>query len=300
MPHIHPYRPNIFAGSPLDRLDSHRKNADWIGRELADPRSAFVPVWRGNNLIDADMSVPALRFLAAADVQDMLASTPWAMLGVRNGQTVFALDVSSRDSPPAPEGSRYEDLRRIGGLLAPDDAAILAHARGLMHWRTRHRFCGVCGAACNAQDAGHVMACTGCRAHHFPRTDPAVIMLVTHEDRALLGQPARFRNMRVFTTLAGFVEPGESLEEAVAREVWEEAGIRVAQVRYQSSQPWPFPASIMLGFSAEAVTADITVDTSELVEARWFTKAEVRACDGFVLPPDMSIARRLIEGWLDT
>ena len=217
-----------------------------------------------------------------------------------DGRPFFALDVSSLDAPPAPDGTRYEDLRRAGSLLPADDAAILAHARGLMHWRTRSRFCSVCGAACSPRDAGHVMGCTGCGAHHFPRTDPAVIMLVTHAGRALLGQPTRFRDMRVFTTLAGFVEPGESLEEAVAREVWEEAGVRVARVRYRSSQPWPFPSSIMLGFHAEATTEAITADADELVEARWFTREEVLAREGWVLPPDMSIARRLIEEWLAT
>ncbi|HTZ70160.1 MAG TPA: NAD(+) diphosphatase, partial [Acetobacteraceae bacterium] len=134
---------------------------------------------------------------------------------------------------------------------------------------------------------------------HFPRTDPAVIMLVTDGERALLGQPAAFRQMRVFTTLAGFVEPGESLEEAVAREVFEETGVRAVRVRYHSSQPWPFPGSIMLGFHADAATAEITIDPDELLDARWFTRDELRAPDGFVLPPNFSIARRLIDEWLD-
>jgi NAD+ diphosphatase len=167
-----------------------------------------------------------------------------------------------------------------------------------MHWRARHGFCSVCGAACRPGDAGHVMLCGGCGAHHFPRTDPAVIVLVTQGDRVLLGQPARFRDMRVFTTLAGFVEPGETLEEAVAREVFEEAGVRVAEVRYHSSQPWPFPSSIMLGFTALATSTDITADPHELVAAGWFTRAQLRAPDGFVLPPPLSIARRLIDDWI--
>jgi NAD+ diphosphatase len=246
-----------------------------------------------------DAGAPALAGLPASGLAHLLHVMPWALLGLRHDQTLFALDLSSLDEPlPAGTEGSFEDLRRMGGLLPAEDAAILAHARGLMHWRTRHRFCGVCGAICAPQQAGHVMACIdGCGTHHFPRTDPAVIMLVTHGDRALLGQPARFRERRIFTTLAGFVEPGETLEEAVAREVFEEAGIRVANVRYRSSQPWPFPASIMLGFTADAVTRDITIDPQEIVEARWFTREELASPADFFLPPPISIARRLIDDW---
>ncbi len=296
---LHAHKPNIFAGSPLDRLDARRKDVAWVKAQLTAPDAAFLPVWRSRSLLAGEAKAPATGTLDPVLAHGLLEAAPWALLGVADGRPFFALDLSSLDSPPAPDGTRYEDLRRAGSLLPADDAAILAHARGLMHWRTRSRFCGVCGAACVPRDAGHVMGCTGCGAHHFPRTDPAVIMLVTRAGRALLGQPARFRDMRVFTTLAGFVEPGESLEEAVAREVWEEAGVRVARVRYRSSQPWPFPSSIMLGFHADATTEAITADADELVEARWFTRDEVRAREGWVLPPDMSIARRLIEEWLE-
>jgi len=296
---IHPHPTNVFAGSLLDRLDARRKDTGWVAEQLIGAQTRFLPVWRSKNLVSGPSGgVPGIASLAAGAVAHLLPAVPWALLGVRDGETFFALDLSSLDDPlPGLTAGVFEDLRRLGSLLPAEDAAILAHARGLMHWRTRHRYCGVCGAACQAEQAGHVMACTGCGTHHFPRTDPAVIMLVTHGDRALLGQPSRFRDMRVFTTLAGFVEPGETLEEAVAREVHEEAGIRVANVRYQSSQPWPFPASIMLGFTADAVTEDIRIDANELVEARWFTRAELEARDGFVLPPPISIARRLIDDW---
>jgi NAD+ diphosphatase len=171
-----------------------------------------------------------------------------------------------------------------------------------MHWRTKHGFCGVCGHTCEQRAAGNVLHCTNatCGTQHFPRTDPAVIMLVHRGDRALLGHSARFPIANMYSTLAGFVEPGESLEEAVAREVFEEAGVRVANVTYHSSQPWPFPASIMLGFHAEALCDTIVVDRDELTDARWFTRAEVRAAEahGFTVPRGDSIARRLIEDWL--
>jgi len=299
MPLIHPHALNIFAGNPLDRVDSRRKDSAWVAAQLAAPGAVLLPVWRGQTYVRGmEAGTPTMAPLPVAALARQLAHLPWALLGVSSEQSFFALDLSPLDEPlPLGMGGSFEDLRRMGGLLPADDAAMLAHARGLMHWRTRNRFCAVCGAACLAEQAGHVMACTGCGTHHFPRTDPAVIMLVTHGERALLGQPARFRERRIFTTLAGFVEPGETLEEAVAREVFEEAGIEVANVRYHSSQPWPFPSSIMLGFIADAVTETICIDPHEIAEAHWFTRAELDAPTAFSLPPPISIARRLIEDW---
>jgi NAD+ diphosphatase len=288
---------HAFSNSPLERMDARRRDAGWIDAQRASGHALFAPVWRSRNLVrrkGANQFEPV--YLPAEAVPE---AAPWALLGARGEAILFTFDLSPWDTPlPGVEAATFEDLRRMGGLLPAEDAAILAHARGLMHWRGRSRFCCTCGAACTARDAGHVLACTGCGAHHFPRTDPAVIMLVTHNDRALLGQPARFRDMRVFTTLAGFVEPGETLEEAVGREVFEESGIRVADVRYHSSQPWPFPASIMLGFSAAATTQEITIDPDELVAAGWFTRADLAAPQDFVLPPPISIARRLIDDWI--
>jgi NAD+ diphosphatase len=297
---IHPYRPNALTGNPIDRAGSRRTEEAWMEAQLSARDSFFVPVWRGRTLMRAgsDGAMVAC-MLGAADVAHLLGTVPWAFLGLMADRAVFAVDLSTLDEPlPHYTDGALQDLRRTGGSVAPRDAAIMAHARGLMHWRARHRFCGVCGAACTPASAGHVLHCAGCGTHHFPRTDPAVIMLVTDGERALLGHPASFRTMRLFTTLAGFVEPGESLEEAVAREVFEETGVRVAQARYHSSQPWPFPASIMLGFHAQAITTEIVTDTTELVEARWFSRAELRAPDGFILPPDFSIARRLIDEWV--
>ena len=199
-----------------------------------------------------------------------------------------------------PEMGAFTDLRAVAGLLPGGDAAILAHARGLMHWRTKHRFCGICGAGCLPQSAGHSMKCTGCNASHFPRTDSAVIMLVHRGDRALLGHSTRFPNSKMYSTLAGFLEPGETLEEAVAREVFEEAGVRVDNVQYHSSQPWPFPASIMLGFYARGLTEEITIDPEEIADAKWFSRDDMlRHRDlGFQLPRGDSIASRLIADWL--
>ncbi len=298
-------RPNVYTGSPLDRVAERRDDEAWVAAALDHPDTLFAPVWRARNLMRGKAEGrPEAVFLsneAAAAIR--MAGGPWALLGMRSGVPLFAVDVSAADDPVPllPEGlGEFVDLRAVPGLLGGEEASILAHARGLMHWRGRHRFCGVCGGACAAKSAGHVMQCVSCEAQHFPRTDPAVIMLVFRGDRALLGHSARFPASNMYSTLAGFVEPGESLEEAVAREVLEEAGVRVGAVHYHSSQPWPFPASIMLGFYAEAETEEIVIDPSELVDARWFTRAQLRdpRAHGFLLPRGDSIASRLIADWI--
>ena len=305
---IRPSRPNPYTGSPLDRADNRRNDADWIAARLADPASLFVPVWRGRTLftgLDDTPMAPRPTFLGADQARILREGEhPWALLGLRGGQAYFTVDLSTlEDATPLlpPEAGRLEDLRATAGLLRADDAAILAHARGLMNWRTRHRFCGVCGSACAVRTAGYAMACTGCGTQHFPRTDPAVIMLVHRGGRALLGHSTRFPTTTMYSTLAGFVEPGESLEEAVAREVLEESGIRVGRVDYHSSQPWPFPGNIMLGFYAEGLNDEIAIDPTELRDARWFSRDELRdhKQGGFSLPRADSIARRLIEDWME-
>jgi NAD+ diphosphatase len=198
---------------------------------------------------------------------------------------------------------RFADLRQLAGRLERQEGALLAFARAMLFWHSRHRFCGLCGTPTRSEEAGHMRRCTdpSCHTMHFPRTDPAVIMLVTDGDRALLGRNKNFPVPGMYSTLAGFVEPGESLEDAVAREVREETAIEVAAVHYHSSQPWPFPANIMLGFYAEAATTEIAVDYGELEDARWFERGWLASHaddDTFRLPRRDSIARRLIGDWL--
>ena len=297
---IEPSRPNAYTGSPLDRAGHLRSRAAWIAEALADAGTRFVPLWRGQNLLSA---APDGTLEAMFPTGLPVAEHPWAFLGQTAGISLFAVDLGAFEAPPTlvcQGAGEFMELRGATARLPPAQAAILAHARGLMHWRSRHRFCGVCGAACESQNGGHVLVCTACGIHHFPRTDPAVIMLVVSGDRVLLGQSRRFLSSQMYSTLAGFVEPGESLEEAVAREVMEESGIRVGRVSYHSSQPWPFPGNIMLGFYADALSEEITVDTEELCDARWFGRKELVApADyGFALPRADSIARRLIEDWI--
>lgn len=299
-------RPNAYTGSPIDRASGRREDAAFIADALAHPDTLFAPVWRARSLMKGveDGHPEAVLLTGAAAEAVRMAGGPWAFLGFWEKRPVFAVDCSGAEDPLPllPEGmGTFTDLRQVAGLLPPGEASVLAHARGLMHWRTRHRFCGVCGGACEPRSAGNAMACTQCGTQHFPRTDPAVIMLVVRGESCLLGHSQRFPNTTMYSTLAGFVEPGESLEEAVRREVAEETGVAVGAVFYHSSQPWPFPASIMLGFHAEGLSEAITIDPEELRDARWFTKAELRDHQalGFSLPRVDSIARRLIEDWLN-
>lgn len=298
-------RPNAYTGSPIDRASGRREDAAFIADALTHPDTLFAPVWRARSLMKGveDGHPEAVLLTGAAAEAVRMAGGPWAFLGFWEKRPAFAVDCSQAEDPLPllPEGmGAFTDLRQVAGLLPPGEASVLAHARGLMHWRTRHRFCGVCGGACEPRSAGNAMACTQCGAQHFPRTDPAVIMLVVRGESCLLGHSQRFPNVTMYSTLAGFVEPGESLEEAVRREVDEETGVAVGGVFYHSSQPWPFPASIMLGFHAEGLSEAITIDPEELRDARWFTKAELRDHQalGFSLPRVDSIARRLIEDWL--
>ena len=302
-------RPNAYSGSPLDRAAHFRDNPTWIEAALEAEETVFAPVWRARNLMRgvAEGAPEAVLLSGAAAAALRMRGWPdggiWAFLGMQGPRPVFSVDISPEDDPLPllpPEIGSFTDLRAVAGLLPNNDASILAHARGLMHWRTKHRFCGVCGGACSPKSAGHAMQCPACKVSHFPRTDPAVIMLVHRGDRALLGHSTRFPNSTMYSTLAGFVEPGETLEEAVAREVFEEAGVRVGNVQYHSSQPWPFPASIMLGFYAEGLTEEITIDPEEIADARWFSRDDMRRHRdlGFQLPRADSIARRLIEDWL--
>jgi NAD+ diphosphatase len=194
----------------------------------------------------------------------------------------------------------WANLRILGPSLSQEDASLLVHALALAEWHRGHRFCPRCGSRLDVAAAGHVLTCTGCGRQHFPRTDPAVIMLVTDgEDRALLGRQPRWPEGR-FSTLAGFVDPGESLEDAVRREVAEEVGVVVGRVTYLGNQPWPFPASLMVGFFAEALSTAISVDADEISEARWLTREEMRAeaeAGTLLLPGAISISRTLIETW---
>jgi NAD+ diphosphatase len=317
---------NYYASPNLERAGLRRRDIAWIRERVADPASVFVPVWRNQSLVfDIAGAGPRAALVAAAElagliggdpVDDRLAAGHIVFLGVIDEAAHFALDLSAHEAPPldrlrspaaaasgiAEPALRFTDLRQVGAVLDRQEGALLAFGRAMLFWHSRHRFCGVCGSPTRAEEAGHMRRCTDptCAAMHFPRTDPAVIMLVVDGERALLGRAKQFPP-GMYSTLAGFVEPGESLEQAVAREVREETAIEIGAVHYHSSQPWPFPANIMLGFHAAATSRDIAVDYGELQDARWFDKDWIAAnADGkdFHLPRRDSIARRLVEDWL--
>ncbi len=296
-------RANVYSSSPLDRIHTRRDDHAWIAEKLEHPETLFVPVWRSRNLVRGGDRPEAVYIDGETAAALRASGGNWAFLGLLDDKPVFGIDISHHEDPtpvvPADLGT-FADLRSVGWGEPKPEASILAHARGLLHWRTRHQFCGVCGGKCESRSSGHVMHCTSCNTDHFPRTDPAVIMLVHRGDKALLGHSTRFPRATMYSTLAGFVEPGETLEEAVRREVLEETAVVCGDVHYHSSQPWPFPGNVMLGFYAEGLTEEITWDPEELKDARWFTRDQMRHCDqhGFALPRADSIARRLIEDWL--
>jgi NAD+ diphosphatase len=294
--------PNFYAGIGIDRGSERRRDDTYLSIRLTATTTRFIPVWRQRNLV-LQGPQPAPVYLAAAALEEYAGERVY--LGTVADTSYFAVRLSDHDEAAltalASHG-QFSDLRAVGASMERRDGGLLAYARGLIHWHDRHRFCGVCGAPTQAESAGHVRKCTNpdCGAEHFPRTDPAVIMLVIDGDRCLLAWSRRW-DVPFFSTLAGFVEPGESLEDAVIREVKEETGIDSDNVQYHSSQPWPFPASIMLGFYAQARSTAITVDPDEIREARWFTRAQLSTQHDpaqFRLPRVDSIARRLIDDWI--
>jgi NAD+ diphosphatase len=291
-------RRNVFAGPYLDRAAHLRSDETWFSNALKDRTSRVVAVWNSRNLVSAAGPRAALLTLDKIPAEQRNLSS-LILLGCADGIHLFAYEFESIDPPQFGSGTRFEDLRLVASLLPANDAGILAYARALVSWRRRHRFCGSCGCPTLPARGGHVLVCTNasCRHEQFPRLDPAIIVLITDGERALLGRQATWPLGR-YSTIAGFVEPGESLEDAVVREVLEETGVLVDNIEYHSSQPWPFPSSLMIGFSARAVTHEIERRDDELEDARWFSREEVAAGTP-VLPPQQSISFSLIEHWFN-
>lgn len=323
----------LYGAVPLDRAHALRRDAEALEALRRSPDKLVVPTWREMSLVAGETGLADLargavfldrphageaaailaRGTLAAELLDMAAD--WVLLGLdRSGAPVFAADLSHSEpeqdgsGPALGLGGAWMGLRAVGALLPMGDAALLGYARAMMIWHRRNRFCGSCGAPTEPREGGHTRQCldTRCGAQTYPRTDPAVIMRVTDGDNILLhrqpGWPAG-----QWSILAGFVEPGETLEEAVAREVREETGIHVADIVYAGSQPWPFPGSVMLGFTARAAGGTLAPDPQELEDARWFSRATLLDAfddrhraekSGLFLPTRGSISRRLVDSWL--
>ena len=293
-------RLNFLSGLELDRASSLRSSPERLEEAWSRSDTRVLPVWRSKHLVLRE-DVTSLVLLGPERLEAYRESR--VLLGTGGGVAYFAVDLSTEEEPAESLGlpSMHDllGLREVAPLVPQAQGALLAYAAGILSWHRRNRFCGVCGSETKSTQGGHVRVCgsDGCREQHFPRTDPAVIMLVTDGDRSLLGRQSAWPR-HVYSTLAGFVEPGESLEEAVRREVHEETAVEVDEVHYHSSQPWPFPSSLMLGFTARARTTEILLSPDELEDARWFTRDQVRRREGVELPSTISIARRLIEDWL--
>ncbi len=297
---------NFYTNKALDRAAHRREDLDWLRARLRHPASRLVPVWGSENLVSHGGDPEPV--LLEMTMLEALAEHPEAalLLGLAGETAYFAVDISHIEAPDSlhelAAAGRFEDLRRVGPLLGPEQGSLMAYARAMVTWHQRHNFCGVCGHDTEVISAGHSRKCLSeaCGAQHFPRTDPAVIMLVHDDDRIILGRNPRIP-AGMYSILAGFVEPGESLEDTVRREVLEEVNVTVEDVRYHSSQPWPFPCSLMIGFTARATSFDVTPDPTELDDAGWYSRADLRASpedETFRLPRKDSIARRLIEDWL--
>jgi NAD+ diphosphatase len=289
---------NILAGPYLDRAAHLRKDPVFFSGALADARSRVLPVWNSRSLVAGD--TPRAKFLEVAAIpEERRNANDLILLGRFGDADIFAYEIEAQEPPQFADGAHFEDLRMLAAVLPAEEAGLLGYARGMVSWRARHRYCGTCGAATLAAKAGHVLICTNpqCRHEQFPRIDPAIIVLVSDGERALLGRQAAWPAGR-YSTIAGFVEPGESLEDAVAREVLEETGIDVDQIEYHSSQPWPFPSSLMLGFTAHALTTQIQMRDDELQDAQWFTRDDL-ASGRPIMPPNVSISFRLIEHWFN-
>ena len=292
---------NVFAGAFVDRSGEMRKDADWLDEALTHPDTRFVPVWGDHCLVGGDPL--QLVLLKRHQIENFLDTHNHIFLGLFHGKPAFAVAIKDDGSAPYPELGEFQDLRYLGSVLSAGEANLAAHARGLVLWHASQQFCGKCGSSARPDAGGNSRRCANaeCSREIFPRVDPAIIVLVADGDRCLLGRQTGWPDGR-YSTIAGFVEPGESLEDAVRREVFEETNVRVAAVRYHSSQPWPFPSALMLGFVAEAgsaITQEIRLNDGELEDAQWFTRKELRS--GYPkLPSRISIARRLVDGWIDT
>ena len=299
---------HVFAGNPFDRADAQRRDPEWLAAAERNPGSRFLPLARLNVLVH-DEGELRLGWLSRADVTRLDIAVAPVFLGLLDGVAHFAIDVSELGDPVhelnLDDAWRFEDARAAAMRLAIEETGIVAQSRAQVGWHRSHRHCSACGAPSEPSRGGHVRICGTCKTEHFPRTDPVAIMLILDGDRCLLGQSqGRLASTGMYSALAGFIDQGESIEEAVRREIREEAGVLVGAVRYHSSQPWPFPSSLMIGCHGRALTTKITIDPAEMADVRWFTRDAVRSAlagtnSELRVPGPIAIAHHLIKAWAD-
>jgi NAD+ diphosphatase len=295
-----PDRPNFFSSSAIDRRAEAREEPNWLQAAFSDATTRFV-LARGTTQLLRKAPLPSIEFVAGTHpTVRKLDPKAFVLLGWFEGLRCVLAEVPEDVPAEVSADTSFEELRALAPGLPAEQAGLLAYARALSIWRSRHVFCGICGAPTFAARAGHLIRCTddSCGHEFFPRIDPAIIVLVTDGERALLGRAKSWPPGR-YSTIAGFVEPGESLEDAVAREVMEETGVEVLTTRYDSSQPWPFPSSLMLGFHSTARPGSSITLGTELEDAQWFTREQIRSEGLPLVPPSHSISYRLISTWLE-
>ena len=298
---------HVFAGNPMNRGEVERRDEEWLTAQASDQSSRILPMWQLNVPVSADH---ALTWMNPDEVHRLNAEGELVFLGLLDGVSHFVLDVSSVDRGNIErDGLTFEDARTTAEYMSGTDSGIVAQARAQLSWHGRHGFCSVCGLPTHISRGGQVRRCRpkedgGCGTEHYPRTDPVIITVVHDGERCLLGQSReRLVAMRRYSALAGFMDQGESIEEAVAREVMEEAGIQVGAVRYHSSQPWPFPSSLMIGCHADAATTEIHFEPEEMADVQRFTRDEVRLAleersEILAIPGPTAIAHHLIRAWV--
>ena len=299
-----------FSGNPLNRASEKRTDTAWIESKRRDPSSLVFPMWRLQPFLlgSEKSSDPTELGLVESGLADSLAAddAPWIFLGLDGDCAMFALDISAASDPandgPLAGRGHFRDARVAGQMVSVKGAAIIAQAKAMIDWHQRHGFCPKCGAPTKLMDAGYRRLCDKCNSEHFPRVDPVVIMLATDGDACLVGRGKLFPQ-GMFSALAGFIEPGETIEEAVRRELMEEASVKIGEVTYYATQPWPFPSSLMIGCFAKAENRDVKADETELAEVRWLERRVARELvagkrvDGIMVPPPIAIAHHLIKTW---
>ena len=299
---------NTFAGNPLDRAGDLRNDPDWLAEQAASPEALALVLWEGRPLLEA-VGEPRLVWLDMSHARAVVPDRE-LFLGLWKGAPVFAVEVEGAIDPtagPLRGVGLFHEMREAAALLSGLDAAMAGTAKSLFDWRRRHGFCAACGVESRNGCGGWKRVCPACGTEHFPRVDPVTIMLAVYrggdEPRCLLGRQAAWPEGRM-SALAGFLEPGETIEAACAREIAEEAGLTVTAVRYHSSQPWPFPSQLMIGLICEVDSEDARPDQTELEAVAWLTRAEARAClagthPTLKTPPRIAIARTLLQAWVD-
>lgn len=298
---------NTFAGNPLDRASERRGDVAWLAEQLASRDSLGIALWNGKPFVEKTKDGVQIAYLPSKMAGELAGGAERLLfLGLWKETAVFAVDLEGAGDPaagPLQGLGEFLDLRQVAMQLPATEAAIFATAKSMFEWRRRHGYCAACGEPSVPKEGGWKRQCPACQAEHFPRTDPVVIMLAYHGDRCMLGRQEIWP-AGMFSALAGFLEPGESIEEACARELAEEAGLRTRNVRYHSTQPWPYPSSLMIGLIAEVEDDEGTPDQTELSEVRWFTRAEAKRLlageiEGVNAPGALAIAHQLIRAWAE-